>query len=164
MEKIDWERFRRGAKQIEISGSVGSPDQYRERHKDIESAISMIQADPANAFLKGYIGQKNYAGFGDQGVSHEYGYGPSHGSVVFEIRRTSDARKNGIVLDSDAIYCLEVARDSWDISFPKHPFGRGDGWPYQPRNVFDLVRGMDEMQNGASLFAELLPIEADTNV
>lgn len=39
-----------------------------------------------------YIGAKRYEGF-HQREDHEYGYGPKHGSIVFAVELTSEARQ-----------------------------------------------------------------------
>lgn len=70
---------------IAIEGVCDSSD----RRKLIEEAITDLQEDPENWAKGHYYGIKNYAGFGDQRSDHPYGYGPSHGSIVFRISRTS---------------------------------------------------------------------------
>ena len=42
-----------------------------------------------------YFGTKNYDRWRDQRSDHEYGRGPKHGSMCFEIGVTQDARKRG---------------------------------------------------------------------
>lgn len=88
-------------KQLNIRGTA--------RPALIEEAIRRIQADPATAMSYEYLGIKNYAGFGDQREDHNYGMGPKHGTIVFEIGRTDAARKQ--LLGSDAVYLLEAYRD-----------------------------------------------------
>lgn len=106
LKKINWDRFDRGSKQIQVEGCVGG---RRERLQVIEDAIVAIQKDGATALSSRYMGVKNYAAFGDQREDHEYGYGPAHGAIVFRVGRRN---KNDTVLDSDAVYMLEVLRDT----------------------------------------------------
>lgn len=42
-----------------------------------------------------FFGTKNYGGWRGQRCDCEYGYGPRHGSICFEIGITSEARKRG---------------------------------------------------------------------
>lgn len=51
-----------------------------------------------------YFGVKNYSGFGDQRSDHSRGYGPTHGSIVFEI----DQRDNVEVDDFGIMFLLCV--------------------------------------------------------
>ena len=74
----------------------------------IEEAIGLIQKD-GTCLRKRYIGVKQYAGFGDQNSDNDYGYGPSHGSIVFQIERVRNNME--AVLGSDHIYLLECVRD-----------------------------------------------------
>jgi hypothetical protein len=80
------------------------------RTEAIADAIRIIQADPAGALKREYIGVKQYAGFGDQRADCEYGMGPKHGSVVFSIGRVGGAGST-VPLGPDAIYLLEAFRD-----------------------------------------------------
>lgn len=99
--RLDLDRCRRGMCQIDVRGIA--------RASLIETAIYLIQANPADALKKGYLGIKNYAHFGDQREDHSYGMGPKHGTIVFRIgRRDPDAAR---LLDADAIYYLEAYRD-----------------------------------------------------
>lgn len=107
MEHIDKERCLRVMEDINVGGLPIAARLYL-----IEEAIAKIQASGSEALKQEYLGIKNYAGFGDQREDHEYGYGPSHGSIVFRIERTN--RNRGIasaVLGDNHIYLLECVRD-----------------------------------------------------
>ena len=90
---------------ISVSGLCNS----EVRETAIEEAISEIQSDGKLALSQRYIGVKNYAHFGDQGVNCEYGLGPRHGHIVFRIGRHRSSRQK--VLGDDEIYFLEACRD-----------------------------------------------------
>jgi len=75
-----------------------------------EEAIAYFQANP-KPDRKEYFGIKNYAGFGDQRCDCEQGYGPTHGSIVFEIdynRKNPSVDEDGINLILTAIANSEV--------------------------------------------------------
>ncbi len=112
--KIDIERCKRAMENIYMKGlpNEGAASFPQEsRGAKIEAAISAIQTDGANALMKQTFGVKNYASFGDQGCDCEYGYGPRHGYIVFEIGRTGKSREKHTVLGADEIYLLECCRD-----------------------------------------------------
>jgi hypothetical protein len=76
-------------------------------------------ADCSTGFKKirrEYFGCKDYSGFWGQGCDCEYGYGPSHGSIVFSIGLWPDARKTiDSIPESDAcaiVYYLNLLKDS----------------------------------------------------
>ena len=100
---FDMERCINASKNIYVQGHPDSS----ERKAQIEEAIARIQKDGKTAFESTYIGMKQYAGFGDQGVECKYGMGPTHGSVVFSIGRND----RHIILGVDEIYYLECVRD-----------------------------------------------------
>jgi len=139
--KIDMDRFRRGASQLEI---VGRPGKSKERLDVIETAILEIQAKPEVALSLKYLGVKNYAGFGDQREDHEYGYGPRHGSIVFSVGRKRP-NLNG-QLDGDAIYALEILRDTAETVFPYNEFVSPEHWPREIENVFEAVAILDRLE------------------
>ncbi|MGP4913995.1 hypothetical protein ACTXJW_22025, partial [Hafnia alvei] len=59
-----------------------------------------------------YFGTKDYAHWRDQRENHLYGYGPKHGSIVFEVGLTRVAleKAGSVGIEEDdiesAIYCL----------------------------------------------------------
>lgn len=63
-----------------------------------------------------YFGCKDYSGFWGQGCDCEYGYGPSHGHIVFEIGLRLDARKAiDLISEPDAcaiVYYLNLLKDN----------------------------------------------------
>lgn len=67
-------------------------------------------ANNATRLQECYIGVKNYSGFGDQREDHSYGTGPRHGSIVFSIGLTPEARNRTLTSDEieDALYLLHV--------------------------------------------------------
>jgi hypothetical protein len=87
----------------------------------IEEAIGRIQADPAEALKAEYLGIKNYAHFGDQRCDCSYGYGPTHGTIVFSIGRVRGAP---LEPDADIQELLRV---------------RDFGGPEIPASVIDLL-------------------------
>lgn len=52
--------------------------------KTVKNCINDV-LDGFKQLKKGYFGCKNYYDFICQGSNHPYGFGPSHGSIVFEI-------------------------------------------------------------------------------
>ena len=99
---FDLDRFAGACQHLEVFGNP------RGREKVIEEAIALIQENPEKALLRGYLGVKNYAHFGDQRHDGAYGMGPSHGSIVFSIGRERDYKGP---LGNDHIYLLECVRD-----------------------------------------------------
>lgn len=59
----------------------------RGREDLLEEALRLLQEHPTDWLKDQYMGIKRYAGFGDQRSDHPYGYGPKHGSIIFEIGR-----------------------------------------------------------------------------
>jgi len=128
---IDIQRAKRGAKQLYMRGL---PNTDR-RKRLIEEAIIKIMTDPRDALSKGFIGFKNYASFGDQRHDCQYGYGPRHGSIVFEIGAC--ARGPHEPFDADAVYYLECERDF--VPYPAETAHRGQGEDSRPRNLWDAL-------------------------
>lgn len=62
----------------------GDPRKYPEAAKAIADAKAEIAASD-KPLQKRYIGLKDYAHWIGQREDHKYGYGPSHGSIVFRI-------------------------------------------------------------------------------
>lgn len=104
--KFDLNKALDGNRNVFVQGLPNTDN----RRKLIERAITKIQEYPETAFSEKYIGFKNYAGFGDQEVVCEYGYGPRHGSVVYRIGRRNWNR-NKSTLGENEIYLLECVRD-----------------------------------------------------
>jgi hypothetical protein len=100
---IDIDRCRRAMVGLDISGVFPGG----EAASAVEDAIRDINADGAIALAQQYIGVKVYAGFGPQRSDRPYGYGPSHGTIVFKIGRANSA----VVLGADHVYLIECARD-----------------------------------------------------
>jgi hypothetical protein len=109
--RIDLDRCERAMRNIKVTGSPEPRGGETTPAALIEEAIAKITADPENALMERYMGLKNYAHWIHQREDHQYGYGPKHGCIVFEIARTSAARENKIPLGEDEIYLLECIRD-----------------------------------------------------
>lgn len=70
----------------------------------IRSAIN----DIVNDFIvmrSGYFGVKDYAGFANQPIQCQYGYGPSHGYVVFSIGMKRPVRQE-VISDEEKDACI----------------------------------------------------------
>ena len=84
------------------------------RKQSVEDAIAWFDSSDARPDLRtAYVGVKNYSGFGDQRCDADYGYGPRHGHVVFEIGLRPDARKRDLTTEerNACIYYLRnIAR------------------------------------------------------
>jgi hypothetical protein len=83
---VDVERVQLGESLLRLQGD---PDkavriQGDSRHKVIEDAITDL-ANGGSKLRRTYFGVKNYDIFGDQRCDFAYGYGPSHGTIVFRI-------------------------------------------------------------------------------
>lgn len=153
-QPIDLDRVRSAMKNVSVSGLPGTP----ERLRAIAHAICSIQEDGSKALVNEYIGVKNYAHFGDQRSDHPYGYGPSHGWIVFSIGRQARgaSRESGIVLGADEIYALECLRDFQGMAPSRAmfaavaafaPFQIDGRYPYgnegRELNLFEAVRLLD---------------------
>lgn len=114
--KFDIERALKSA--IYVDGLCNSG----KRRALIEEAIEEIQKNGFERFRKGYIGFKNYAGFGDQRTDCSYGTGPKHGSMVFEIgMKNRDIQKDNF---EDEIYFLMAVRDFEGVEVHENGFKR----------------------------------------
>ena len=82
-----------------------------ERRSCVIDAINDL-ASGGRTLSERYFGTKDYDRWSDQREDHEYGYGPRHGSIVFRVCLTSDAKQKvrcGGLTEGDieaAIYCL----------------------------------------------------------
>lgn len=65
--------------------------------------------------LKEYYGCKDYDRFRCQQSNHRYGFGPTHGNIVFSIRATQDFREGKITPNekdkNDILYMLENVKN-----------------------------------------------------
>jgi hypothetical protein len=111
------------------------------RLKALENAIARIQKDGKNALSKEYVGVKNYAHFGDQRCDCQYGFGPSHGSIVFRIERATRVVRPKddaiLVLGDDEVYFLECARDFQELA---EAYG-------EYKNLYDYLMAYSEANN-----------------
>ncbi len=136
MVELNFQKCKSAMQNIYVSGLCNS----KVRQDAIEEAISAIQSDPNSALLERYIGVKNYAHFGDQGVNCEYGMGPRHGHVVFRIaRHRSHIQKP---LGDNEIYLLESCRDFK---------GFNEGIGKEPLDLCSVVRAITNAQVAISL-------------
>ena len=87
LEGLDIGRIQRANELIHIEGTCTGT----ERRQATEDAVRDIAEGPRK-LREEYVGVKNYAGFGDQREDHRYGYGPRHGSIVFRIELSREAR------------------------------------------------------------------------
>lgn len=102
VQAIDIDKCLRGMSSFSIHGIP----QSGKREQLICEALEKIKDNPETALSKEYLGYKNYAHFGDQRCDCTYGMGPSHGSIVFSIRRN---RENTEPVDFDAVSYLFMA-------------------------------------------------------
>lgn len=81
---------------------------YGDAHKKLIEAINDV-TNGCVILRKEYLGCKDYDRFSGQGITCEYGYSPSHGSVVMEIGMKNEDRKKITITDddlSDILYYL----------------------------------------------------------
>jgi len=131
-----------GLRQIVVSGCPDKGTSKRggdSRAKAIEDAIAGIQNDPDETLLKGYIGIKNYAAFGDQREDHSINMGPRHGTIVFSV-----CRQRGYVgrIGVSAIALLEATRD-----FPAVPDGEDQYRRKRYLNLCDVLARREKAEN-----------------
>lgn len=93
---LDVAKIEAGKQVITVQGRVLDHQRGRDGHGagvrlGILSDAKLDLALGAPRMKKGYLGAKNYEGFGDQRSDHPYFYGPRHGSIVFRIGLTSEA-------------------------------------------------------------------------
>lgn len=102
---VDTERLNHGLHVIHISGD------YRRYGGEAAGCVIAAKADLATGAKKlkrEYFGAKNYAHWTGQRSDHTYGFGPTHGSIVFSIGLTKAARKMELTeqMVEDALYVL----------------------------------------------------------
>lgn len=144
-QSIDLTRCRRGMAQLHIEGKPTG----QMRLEVIEEAIRQLQTNPTGSLVRGYLGVKNYASFGDQRCDCQYGQGPSHGSIVFRIGRVDRDIHNPKPLDADAIYFLEAYRDFGVMEYKP----RGDKNEYQ-LPLAAAIREFDDLNQQRNLLAD----------
>lgn len=87
---------------------------YNPDHGEDHAAIIDAEQHIANRdqyLLNNYIGVKNYAGFYHQRSDHAYGYGPSHGYMVWRLGFKPQHRRNLDDHEREAVlYWLEALR------------------------------------------------------
>ena len=87
-------------------------------HGETRPCVNELISDIVNdnyKILKEYYGCKNYDGFICQRSDHRYGYGPTHGYIVFSIRATQDFREGKTTPNekdkNDILYMLENVKN-----------------------------------------------------
>lgn len=149
---IDVSRCLRGLKNIYVSGSPSKGGGNEGSRKSlIETAISEILKDGATALQREYLGYKQYAGFGDQRCDCEYGMGPRHGSIVFDIGRTREARRQAVTLGFDEVYLLECVRDFGSESLKSDRGDYDKDW-----NLCDIIRKVESLKHDLAFFESYL--------
>jgi hypothetical protein len=100
---LDLEKVTHGMNVINFGETKGVP----ERKQCVKDAISDL-AYGGEKLKKEYFGTKDYAHWTDQRYDTPYGWGPTHGSIVFKVALTPKYRKvNLSEWDIEcAIYCL----------------------------------------------------------
>ncbi|MBD9658079.1 hypothetical protein [Pantoea sp. PNT03] len=100
---LDEEMVKRGMVVISFGDVKGIP----ERMSCVRDALDDL-AGNATSLKHEYFGTKNYAHWSDQRCDCAYGYGPSHGSIVFHVGLNHDYRGKDLTPDDIecAIYCL----------------------------------------------------------
>jgi len=155
-QKVNLDRVRKGMKNISMDGvpdtwnSFGDRQERSGRIKIIEEAIAMIQKNGKTAMKKEYLGMKNYAAFGDQRTDCEYGYGPTHGSIVFRVGRTDDDKET--TLGDDEIYALLCARDFESILDEKN----SEQYREVFINLFDVIGRVDDLKEDIAPLEKIL--------
>ena len=102
---VDLDRLLHGQHVIYIHGD------YRRIGGESASCVAAAKADlaaGAQNLKKDYFGAKNYDRWSGQRCDCTYGYGPTHGSIVFAIGLTDAARKMDLTdeMIEDALYVL----------------------------------------------------------
>ena len=100
------------SEKVEMARSVIDVGSYKdtpERKSVITSAINDL-AKGAVRLRTNYFGVKVYSGFGEQRCDCEYGYGPSHGSIVFrvELKNRKDELSSDQI-DAAIYYLLNIS-------------------------------------------------------
>lgn len=109
-EGIDVAKVQIAESLLTLQGDLNVRGSYhsKTRLQAVECAIDDLATTGGEVLRKEYVGVKNYAGFGDQRFDCEYGYGPSHGYIVFSIRL--NVRDRALTPDEieACIYTLEL--------------------------------------------------------
>lgn len=110
---IDSNRIDNAKRFIYIEGLINFG--HGETRTCVDDLISDIVNDNYK-ILKEYYGCKDYDRFICQRSDHKYGFGPTHGYIVFSIRATQDFREGKIVPNdkdkNDILYMLENVKNN----------------------------------------------------
>lgn len=108
---LDIEKVALAEKTLEVWGDCNSEI----RRQAVEDAIRDVAAGGAKLHER-YIGVKTYAHFGayfgDQRQDCEYGFAPSHGTIVFRIGLPHVYLVNQSGIESGTIFDLDARRDA----------------------------------------------------
>ena len=107
---INLEKLLNGYKEVQVNGECNTS----RRKELVEEAIKYFQENPIPT-RENNFGIKNYASFGDQRSDCAPGYGPTHGSIVFEIVYNRTIRK----VSEDGIYLLLTCVENPEINLGK---------------------------------------------
>lgn len=107
---IDSIKIRDARQVISIQGEFKGEREQSGRFKLLNDAIVDMSTGYKH-LSKNYYGMKNYSGFGDQRHDTEYGYGPKHGHIVFDVRLLVRARELTEQEVELALYYLYAFRD-----------------------------------------------------
>lgn len=147
MSFVDSRALRAGSKIIQVKGRPNTPG----RKLLIDEAIKSLQSDAyGEALANEFLGMKNYASFGDQRCDCKYGYGPTHGNIVFSVARSSDFRNKSLnkFETTSAIYYLLAERDfEYNKANEQEPY----------LNLWQVIEQMDEAEAKFQKFKNLIP-------
>lgn len=138
MSYVDFAMLRYGSKIIQVNGTPNT----EVRKSMIDEAITLLQSETAKRALSdAFLGIKNYAGFGDQRCDCPYGFGPSHGHIVYSIGRTEKYRKAELTNPERkaAIYYLLAERE-----YCGEIVGERENQNYQ--NLWLAIENMDKAE------------------
>lgn len=105
LKGLDADKIDIGRTLVYVDGEVSTAL----RKQVVKEAIEELLENKGKFFSTQYMGIKIYSGFGEQGSDHEYGMGPTYGSIVFEIGFNRSFRGAKSIPDSvieAAIYYL----------------------------------------------------------
>jgi hypothetical protein len=81
------------ARVISVVGRIPDPLYMGERGKVLRDAKDALLEPGCGRLAREYFGTKNYDRWSDQREDHSYGRGPSHGSIVFSVGLSREARR-----------------------------------------------------------------------
>lgn len=109
MNGLDLHKMELGGKIIKLHGVCDSPRRLEAK----EEAIDDLLLNRGEYMKTTFIGVKRYDGFGDQACNCNYGYGPTHGGIVFSIGIKEEYRKKLMTdeeLESAVYYIVKTLK------------------------------------------------------